>query len=79
MTLERLLSCYSNPERDFRGHTACLVYVAHASGEPVAADDAADIGVFDPFNVDVELAFDHRQILDDYCEYRLTGKIKLPE
>lgn len=79
ITLDQLLGCYSNPERDFRGHTACLVYVAHATGEPVAADDAADIAVFDPFDIDVELAFDHRKILDDYCEYRVNGTIKLPE
>ena len=76
--LDILLGCYSDPERDNRGHTACLVYVAQACGKPVAADDAADIAVFDPFNVDVELAFDHRQILDDYCAYRLNGTIKLP-
>ncbi len=76
--LDILLGCYSDPKRDFRGHTACLVYVANATGKPVAADDAGDIAIFDPFNIDVELAFDHRRILDDYCEYRLTGKIKLP-
>ncbi len=77
--LDILLGCYSDPRRDFRGHTACLVYVCHATGEPVAADDAGDIAIFDPFNVDVALAFDHRQILDDYCEYRLDGAIKLPK
>ena len=77
--LDVLLGCYSNPKRDFRGHTACLVYVAHATGTPVAADDAGDIAVFDPFNVEVELAFDHRRILDDYCLYRREGVIQLPE
>lgn len=77
--LDCLLGCYSDPQRDFRGHTACLVYVAHASGEPVAADDAAALAVYDPFHIDVELAFDHRQIIDDYCEYRKHGTIKLPK
>jgi len=77
--LEVLLGIYSNPKRDFRGHTVCAVFIGNASGKPVAADDAKDIALFDPFNVDVELAFDHRQILHDYCQYRSEGIIKLPE
>jgi 8-oxo-dGTP diphosphatase len=77
--LDILLGVYSNPKRDFRGHTACTVFIGSASGKPLAADDAKDIALFDPFNIDVTLAFDHRQILDDYCEYRRNGTIKLPE
>lgn len=76
--LERLLGIYSDPQRDFRGHTACAVFIGTASGKPVAADDAKDIGLFDPFHVDVELAFDHALILQDYCDYRRDGIIKLP-
>ena len=76
--LDVLLGIYSDPKRDFRGHTACAVFVGNATGKPVAADDAKAIALFDPLNVDVELAFDHRQILEDYCEYRRTGMIKLP-
>ena len=76
--LDVLLGIYSNPERDFRGHTACAVFIGNASGKPVAADDAKDIALFDPFDVDVKLAFDHRQILEDYCLYRHDGIIKLP-
>ena len=77
--LDVLLGIYSNPKRDFRGHTVCAVFVGHATGKPIAADDAKDIAVFDPFNIDVELAFDHSQILLDYCAYRRDGMIKLPE
>jgi 8-oxo-dGTP diphosphatase len=76
--LDVLLGIYSDPKRDFRGHTACAVFVGNATGKPVAADDAKDIALFDPFNVDVELAFDHRLILDDYCKYRSEGIITLP-
>ena len=76
--LDVLLGIYSDPKRDFRGHTACAVFVGNATGKPVAADDAKAIGLFDPFNIDVDLAFDHRQILEDYCEYRHSGIIKLP-
>ncbi len=77
--LDVLLGIYSNPERDYRGHTVSAVFIGYASGKPVAADDAKDIALFDPFNVDVELAFDHRQILFDYCKYRSEGIILLPE
>ena len=76
--LDVLLGIYSDPKRDFRGHTACAVFVGNASGKPEAADDAKDIALFDPFNIDVELAFDHRKIIEDYCEYRHKGTIKLP-
>ena len=76
--LNVLLGIYSDPNRDFRGHTACAVFIGNATGKPIAADDAKDIALFDPFNVDVELAFDHRQILQDYCEYRQNGTIRLP-
>jgi 8-oxo-dGTP diphosphatase len=77
--LDLLLGIYSDPKRDYRGHTVCAVFIGNATaGKPVAADDARDIALFDPFNVDVELAFDHRQILQDYCEYRRDGIIKLP-
>ncbi len=72
--LDVLLGIYSNPKRDFRGHTVCAVFVGNATGKPIAADDAKDIAVFDPFNIDVELAFDHRQILLDYCAYRQTAR-----
>ena len=77
--LDVLLGIYSDPKRDFRGHTACAVFIGNATGKPVAADDAKDIALFDPFNVDVELAFDHRLILDDYCKYRSDGIIMLPK
>ncbi|NOQ69631.1 MAG: NUDIX domain-containing protein [Gammaproteobacteria bacterium] len=77
--LDVLLGIYSNPERDYREHTVCGVFIGNSSGKPVAADDAKDIALFDPFNVDVELAFDHRQILQDYCKYRSEGIILLPE
>jgi 8-oxo-dGTP diphosphatase len=72
--LQALLGCYSNPDRDERGHTASLVYIANASGEPVAADDAASVKLLDPASNLVELAFDHRLILDDYLHWLESGK-----
>ena len=70
-----LLGCYSDPSRDPRGHTVTMIYVARACGEPVAADDAADVAVFDPTNVDVDLAFDHEKVIADYLDWRETGTV----
>jgi len=71
-----LLGCYSDPQRDPRFHTASLVYIASAEGLPVAGDDAKTTRLFDIDEIDICLAFDHKQILDDYLIYKKTGKIK---
>jgi ADP-ribose pyrophosphatase YjhB (NUDIX family) len=67
----RQFHTYSEPERDPRQHTLSVVFVAKARGKPRACDDAADIGLFDQDTLPADLAFDHRQILDDYlgCKY----------
>lgn len=75
--LSCLLGCYSEPSRDPRGHTVALVYIAQASGEPVAADDAARLAIYAITDLDRPLAFDHAKILADYLHYRKTGE--LPE
>ena len=67
-----LLGNYSDPARDARGHTASAVYIAEASGQPVAADDARHLGLYTPDAVPV-LAFDHAQIIADYRVFRQTG------
>lgn len=73
--LETLLGCYSEPGRDPRGHTVSAVYVASASGMPVAADDAAELALFPLDKLPEELAFDHRRILADYIHYRTSGQL----
>lgn len=65
-----LLGIYSDPARDPRGHTATAVYIATASGEPVAADDAAGVGVFLPGEWPEPLVFDHSVVLSDYLARR---------
>lgn len=60
------LGAYSDPLRDPRYHTISVVFVARADGIPRAADDAADIGVFDRDSIPGPLAFDHPHILSDY-------------
>jgi len=74
--LSCLLGCYSRPDRDPRFHTASLVYIASAEGLPVAGDDAKTTRLFTPDDIDVTLAFDHQQIIDDYIHYKRSGEIK---
>jgi ADP-ribose pyrophosphatase YjhB (NUDIX family) len=61
---------YSAPNRDPRHHTISVVFIAQAKGKPRASSDAADIGLFNKDALPEELAFDHRQILDDYFNRR---------
>lgn len=74
--LDVLLGCYSDPERDARGHTISPVYVAYGTGEPKAADDAKNIRIVDARKVELPLAFDHQQILQDYLTYLNTGQVR---
>ncbi len=66
----RQFHTYSGPKRDPRHHTVSTIFIASASGTPVAADDAKDVGVFTRDTLPSDLAFDHRQILDDYFSGR---------
>ena len=65
VTLHALLGVYSEPQRDPRGQTIGIVYVASASGEPCAGDDAGAVRIIDP-SAPPPLAFDHARILADY-------------
>ena len=78
VSLKTLLGCYSDPSRDSRGHTVSMVYIAEASGEPMAADDAANVRLFQPDQIDVALAFDHAEIISHYLRYRATGELPAP-
>jgi 8-oxo-dGTP diphosphatase len=64
--LIRQFHTYSDPKRDPRHHTVSTIFIATASGTPRAEDDAADIGIFTRNNLPEDIAFDHRQILEDY-------------
>jgi 8-oxo-dGTP diphosphatase len=68
--LLRQFHSYSDPHRDPRQHTISTVFLAEAVGQAVAGDDAAEIGVFSAEELPDNLAFDHRQILEDY----ITGR-----
>jgi 8-oxo-dGTP diphosphatase len=79
VTLKLLLGCYSDPTRDPRGHTASVVYVAEAEGEPRAQDDAAGVAIFSPEALPAPLVFDHARILRDYLAWRQRGAVPSPE
>jgi len=64
---------YSDPNRDLRKHTLSVVFIATATGEPEAADDAKNLGVFQVWDVPPNLCFDHDKILREYWHYRHYG------
>lgn len=78
VSLSVLLGVYSDPERDPRGHTASVVYIAQARGEPEAQSDAARVAIVDPDQLPSPVAFDHARILNDYLIYRRQEKKPRP-
>jgi 8-oxo-dGTP diphosphatase len=75
VTLRALLGIYSDPRRDPRGHTVTAVYVAEATGEPEALDDARAVRVFQLNDLPPVLAFDHATVLEDYRAWRTAGRM----
>lgn len=73
VTLLEQFYVYSDPARDKRKHTISIVLIAKAEGEPVADDDALNVGVFPLWDLPQNLCFDHNCILADYVHYKLTG------
>jgi ADP-ribose pyrophosphatase YjhB (NUDIX family) len=62
----KLFNVYSAPDRDPRFHTISTVFTAEADGNPLAGDDASDVGVFSRDSLPSALAFDHAEILADF-------------
>lgn len=75
--LKELLYVYSNPKRDPRQHTMSVVFLATASSTPVAGDDAKNVELC-PVDelLNREYAFDHKEILEDYLNYK-KGNLKI--
>jgi ADP-ribose pyrophosphatase YjhB (NUDIX family) len=69
----RQFRAYSDPARDPRHHTVSVVFAARGRGQPHAADDAKNIGLFSANRLPSNLAFDHAKILADYFS-SITGK-----
>jgi 8-oxo-dGTP diphosphatase len=71
--IRALLGVYSHPARDPRGHTVTAVYVCSTVSRAVARgaraqDDASDLAWVNPSKKSLaalEIAFDHRKILEE--------------
>jgi ADP-ribose pyrophosphatase YjhB (NUDIX family) len=68
--LTRQFHTYSNPKRDPRHHTITTVFIAKAAGKAVAGDDAKEVGMFGRDALPEQIAFDHRNIIQDYFNGR---------
>jgi argininosuccinate lyase/8-oxo-dGTP diphosphatase len=65
---------YSDPTRDPRFHTISTVFIGKAKGIPKAATDAKDLKIFKPEELkDLDFAFDHKKIIQDYLNYKKKG------
>jgi len=76
--LRALLGVYSRPDRDPRGQTITVVYIATASGSPHAADDAKNAALYPADHPPTPLAFDHAEILSDYLRFIRAGEYPAP-
>lgn len=65
--LKDLVNVYSKPDRDPRGHTITVAFTAKGNiNNKKAASDAKEIAIFSPEMLgEIELAFDHKQIIED--------------
>ncbi len=60
-----LVGVYSKPDRDPRGHVCSVAFLANVErGEARAGDDAEAVAWIKKLD-DVEIAFDHREIIAD--------------
>lgn len=77
--LHHLLGVYSKPDRDPRFHTASVVYVARAIGDPHAGDDAEEVKAFSIYDLPDDLCFDHKEVLSDYHWFVASGTLPKPK
>jgi 8-oxo-dGTP diphosphatase len=60
----KLVGVYSDPQRDPRGHTVSVCYLARGSGKLKGGSDAASAELFE-LDAIPELAFDHNKMIND--------------
>jgi 8-oxo-dGTP diphosphatase len=70
-----ILGVYSDPKRDPRKHIVTVVFIGIiVGGTSRAGDDAASIEWVKLANIEQhQVAFDHTQILHDYCQWKTSG------
>ena len=78
LTIEpiEILGVYSDPNRDPRGHVLTVVWIAIVvNGVARANDDSIEVQWVSLNDIDsTRLAFDHKQILLDYIQWRKAGR-----
>src|SRR5918912_2825698 len=70
-----ILGVYSDPQRDPRRHILTVVFIGIIlKGIPNPKDDSSEIQWIKLEDIQKkDLAFDHKQILSDYIQWRKTG------
>ena len=70
-----ILGVYSDPNRDPRRHILTVVFIGIIlKGVPNPKDDSSEIQWIQLDDIQKkDLAFDHKQILSDYTQWRKTG------
>ena len=70
-----ILGVYSDPKRDPRRHILTVVFIGIIlEGIPIPKDDSSEIELIQLDDIQKkDLAFDHKQILSDYIEWRKAG------
>ncbi len=70
INLEKLVGVYSDPDRDPRGHTVTVAYIASIRNGKLESDsDAKDAKLIEISKLpDEKLAFDHEKIISDALE-----------
>ena len=67
LSIKSLLGVYSKQGRDPRGHVISICYTGSAKGYEKGGTDAADAAFFTTDEIKrLKIAFDHRDILNDY-------------
>ncbi|MEE9564475.1 MAG: NUDIX hydrolase [Candidatus Hydrothermarchaeaceae archaeon] len=75
ISIKALMGVYSNPGRDPRGHVISICYKASAIGKEKGGTDASDAAFFTPEEIkELELAFDHKDIIAEYMESKCSVK-----
>ena len=70
--LLKQLHAYSDPERDPRGHTISVVFLADGNGVLKSGDDAEHAEVFQTDNLP-DMVFDHSKIISDSMPFLKDG------
>ena len=65
-----ILGVYSDPARDPRGHRISVTFIAKVTGGEAKGGDNAESAQWFPINDELDLAFDHNKILNNYREWR---------